>query len=160
VLTIHFLRLSPTLSFVRHYIPVSVQDAEKAKTSSNAKMHVLEDLLPIIDNFEIAAKSIKTETEAEEKINSSYQGLYRQVVDIFRGLGLEAVPTVGTQFDPEIHDGIMREENDDHDDGEVLEEFRKGFKFKDQLLRPAMVKVAVSSAPSRPQPEDVPTESD
>lgn len=141
-----------------------VQEADKQKTGANAKMHLLEDLLPLIDNFDMASKSIKTTTEGEEKIHSSYQGLYRQMVDIFRGLGLEAVPTTGAQFDPEIHDGVMREENDEVADGEVLEEFRKGFKYRDQLLRPAMVKVAVSNkpAPEAPAkgPEDIPTNSD
>jgi molecular chaperone GrpE len=111
-------------------------------------MNVLEDLLPLVDNFEMAAKSVITSTEGEEKINKSYQSLYRQMVDIFRGLGLEAVPTVGAQFDPEIHDGIMREENNDVEDGVVLEEFRKGFTYKEKLLRPAMVKVAVSNKPA------------
>lgn len=73
-----------------------VQDQEKAKSGAAGKARVLEQLLPVIDNFEIAGKSIKTETEGETKINDSYQSLYRQTVDIFRGLGLEAVPTVGT----------------------------------------------------------------
>lgn len=128
-------------------------DQEKAKSGAAGKARVLEQLLPVIDNFEIAGKSIKTETEGEEKINDSYQSLYRQTVDIFRGLGLEAVPTVGEKFDPEMHDGIMREENDDVPDGEVLEEFRKGFKYREELLRPAMVKVAVSSKPAEPAAE-------
>jgi molecular chaperone GrpE len=89
---------------------------------------------------------IKVTNEAEEKINTSYQGLYRQMVDIFRGMGLEAVPTVGTPFDPEMHDGIMKEDTQDEPDGTVLEEFRKGFKFLGKLMRPAMVKVAVNTA--------------
>lgn len=72
-----------------------IQDQEKSKSGAAAKSRVLEQLLPVIDNFEIAGKSIKTETEAEEKINESYQSLYRQTVDIFRNLGLEAVETVG-----------------------------------------------------------------
>ncbi|NJR42282.1 MAG: nucleotide exchange factor GrpE [Akkermansiaceae bacterium] len=75
-----------------------MQDQEKGKSGDAAKARVLEQLLPVIDNFEIAGKSIKTETEAEQKINESYQSLYRQTVDIFRGLGLEAVPTVGVQL--------------------------------------------------------------
>lgn len=91
---------------------------------------------------------LKPATEAEEKINASYQGLYRQMVDIFRGMGLEAVPTKGAMFDPELHDGIMKEETAEEADGAVLEEFRKGFTFSGKLLRPAMVKVAVNSSAS------------
>ncbi len=56
---------------------------------------------------------VKAETENEIKINNSYQGLYKQMVDIMRGLGIEAVPTTGTPFDPAIHDAIMREPNNE-----------------------------------------------
>lgn len=152
------------VSFVGHSADVDVQEADKQRAGSTARMNMLEDLLPLIDNFEMAGKSVKTSTEGEEKIYNSYQNLYRQMVEIFRGLGLEAVPTTGEQFDPEIHDGVMREENDDVTDGEVLEEFRKGFKYRDSLLRPAMVKVAVSNKPAaeaeKKKTEDAPTDAD
>lgn len=91
---------------------------------------------------------IQTQTEAEEKINQSYQGLYRGMVDTFKAMGLQAVPTVGVPFDPNMHDGVHREEVTDQPDGIVLEEYRKGFMFEDQLLRAAMVKVAVNSTPA------------
>jgi molecular chaperone GrpE len=70
------------------------------------------------------------------------QGLYKQMVDIMKGLGVDAVDTVGAAFDPELHEAIMREPNDEVPDGTVLTEFRKGFKMGDRLLRPAMVKVS------------------
>lgn len=78
------------------------------------------------------------------------QSLYKQMVDIIRALGVEAVPTTGTPFDPSIHDGIMREPSSEHPDGTVLMEFRKGFRIKDRLLRPAMVKVRTTRACSLP----------
>ncbi len=56
---------------------------------------------------------VKAETEGEIKINNSYQGLYKQFVDLLRSLGIEAVPTTGTPFDPAIHEAIMREPNDE-----------------------------------------------
>lgn len=70
------------------------------------------------------------------------QGVYKQMVEVFRSLGVEAVPGVGAPFDPEVHDAIMREENDEVPDGTVLKEFRRGFKLGSQLLRPAMVQVS------------------
>jgi molecular chaperone GrpE len=73
------------------------------------------------------------------------------MVDLFQGMGLQAVPTIGSPFDPELHDGIMKEETVDQADGTVLEEFRKGFTFSGKLLRPAMVKVAVNSSTSEGQ---------
>lgn len=79
-------------------------------------------------------------------IHAYLQSLYKQMVDIIRALGVEAVPTTGGAFDPMIHDAIMREPSSEHPDGTVLMEFRKGFRLKDKLLRPAMVKVR---APAR-----------
>ena len=64
------------------------------------------------------------------------------MVDTFRNLGVEAIPGVGHPFDPNFHDAIMQEPNDDVPDGTVLAEFRKGFKLGDKLLRAAMVKVS------------------
>ena len=69
------------------------------------------------------------------------QGVYKQMVEAFRYLGVEAVPGPGNLFDPEVHEAIMREENDDVPDGTVLKEFRRGFKLGNQLLRAAMVQV-------------------
>jgi len=61
------------------------------------------------------------------------------MVESFRGLGVEAVPGVGAPFDPELHEAIMREENDEVPDGTVLREFRRGFRLAGKLLRAAMV---------------------
>eukprot|EP01026_Neomeris_dumetosa_P061439 TRINITY_DN58004_c0_g1_i2.p1 TRINITY_DN58004_c0_g1~~TRINITY_DN58004_c0_g1_i2.p1 ORF type:complete len:368 (-),score=85.54 TRINITY_DN58004_c0_g1_i2:342-1445(-) len=116
--------------------------AEKADVANKERASLVEQLLPLVDNFELACGQIKTNTEAEQKINDSYQGLYRQMVDIFRGFGVTAVDTVGSPFDPEVHEAIMKEDNDDVPDGTVLEEFRKGFQIDGKLIRPAMVKVS------------------
>lgn len=63
-----------------------------------------------------------------------------------KGLGVDAVDTVGSPFDPELHEAIMREPSDDVPDGTVLMEFRKGFRMGERLLRPAMVKVSFTEA--------------
>ncbi len=63
------------------------------------------------------------------------------MVEAFRSLGVETVAGVGTPFDPEFHEAIMREERDDVPDGTVLKEFRRGFRLGSQLLRAAMVQV-------------------
>ncbi len=70
------------------------------------------------------------------------------MVDILKALGVEPVDTVGAAFDPELHEAIMREPNDDVPDGTVLLEFRKGFRMGERLLRPAMVKVSFTDSPS------------
>eukprot|EP00889_Picochlorum_renovo_P000426 jgi/Picre1/27456/NNA_000423.t1 len=126
--------------------------AEQDALKNSVKGDALLELLPLVDNFELAKQQLKIETEGEQKIDDAYQGLYKQMVELFRGLGLEAVPGVGSPFDPEVHEAIMREHSDEFDEGVVMEEFRKGFQFKERLLRPAMVKVAYK--------EDAPANSD
>jgi molecular chaperone GrpE len=93
---------------------------------------------------------------------SHLQGLYKQMVDIMKGLGVDTVDTVGAPFDPEFHEAIMREPNDEVPDGTVLLEFRKGFKMGERLLRPAMVKVSftenaapVASADTDSEPNSI-----
>ncbi|GIL91669.1 hypothetical protein Vretimale_9545 [Volvox reticuliferus] len=115
---------------------------ENIQLTDSVRGDVIKELLPIVDNFELARTQVKTETEGEAKINMSYQGLYKQMVDMMRSLGVEAVPTTGAPFDPAIHDAIMREPSNSHPDGTVLQEFRKGFSIGGKLLRPAMVKVS------------------
>lgn len=74
------------------------------------------------------------------------QGLYKQMVEAFKSLGVEAVPGVGEPFDPQFHDAIMREPSEDVPDGTVLQEFRRGFRLGSTLLRPGMVKASRSSS--------------
>lgn len=116
--------------------------SEQEDLKTKVRGDTLLELLPLIDNFDLAKQQLKIETEGEERIANAYDGLYKQMVELFRGLGLEATPGVGSEFDPEVHEAIMREHSDEFDDGIVSEEFRKGFSFKDRLLRAAMVKVA------------------
>lgn len=121
---------------------------ERETLTTNAKGDVISAMLPLIDNFELAKGNLKAETEGEKKIDAAYQGLYKQMVELFRGIGLETVPGVGAPFDPELHEAIMREANEDVPEGTVLEEFRRGFKLGDKLLRASMVKVSYSDAPA------------
>lgn len=120
---------------------------ERESLMSSVKGDTMSALLPLIDNFELAKSQLKPESDGEKKIDGAYQGLYKQMVELFRGLGLEAVPGAGEPFDPELHEAIMREASEDVPDGTILDEFRKGFRLGDRLLRPAMVKVSYSDAP-------------
>jgi molecular chaperone GrpE len=64
------------------------------------------------------------------------------MVDLLRRRGVTAIESVGAAFDPNIHQAVAHEVSSDHKEGEVMEEFRRGYKLGDRLLRPAMVKVA------------------
>lgn len=77
-------------------------EREKLSLVSNAQGEVVENLLPVLDNFERAKAQIKIETEGEEKINNSYQNIYKQFMEILGSLGVVAVETVGKPFDPMV----------------------------------------------------------
>ncbi|CAK9219142.1 unnamed protein product [Sphagnum jensenii] len=133
-------------------------ERDRLSTASNVRGEVIESLLPMVDNFERAKTSIKTETEGEQKIDNSYQGIYKQFVEIMKALGVVAVDTVGKEFDPKVHEAIMREESTVYAEGVVIEEFRRGFLIGDRLIRPAMVKVSAGPGPSSDS-ESVPSDS-
>ncbi|XP_015885577.3 uncharacterized protein LOC107420985 [Ziziphus jujuba] len=122
-------------------------EKERLTVRTNAQGEVIESLLPMVDNFERAKQQIKPETEKEIKIDASYQGIYKQFVEIMRSLHVAVVATVGKPFDPLLHEAIAREESHEFKEGIIIQEFRRGFLLGDRLLRPATVKV--SSGPGR-----------
>ncbi|XP_011047049.1 PREDICTED: grpE protein homolog, mitochondrial isoform X2 [Populus euphratica] len=126
-------------------------ERERLSLVTNAQGEVVENLLSVLDNFERAKTQIKTATEGEEKINNSYQNIYKQFMEILGSLGVVPVETVGKPFDPMLHEAIMREDSDELEEGTVLEEYRKGFKLGDRLLRPSMVKVSAGPGPVKPE---------
>ncbi|KAL0730090.1 hypothetical protein Bca4012_026183 [Brassica carinata] len=126
-------------------------ERERLNLVSNAQGEVVENLLAVLDNFERAKSQIKVETEGEEKVTNSYQSIYKQFVEIMGSLGVVTVETVGKQFDPMLHEAIMREDSAEYEEGIVLEEYRKGFLLGERLLRPSMVKVSAGPGPEKPQ---------
>nr|XP_016439955.1 PREDICTED: protein GrpE-like [Nicotiana tabacum] len=128
-------------------------EKERLTIRTNAQGEIIESLLPMVDNFERAKRQIKLETEMEKKIDASYQGIYKQFVEIMKSLRVAVVPTVGKPFDPALHEAVAREESQEFIDGIIIEEFRRGFLLGDRLLRPAMVKV--SAGPGKRIPSSV-----
>ncbi|KAL3357327.1 hypothetical protein AABB24_017829 [Solanum stoloniferum] len=126
-------------------------DRERASLVTNAQGEVVEKLLSVMDNFERAKMQIKVATEGEEKISNSYQSISKQFMEILGSLGVEPVETVGKPFDPLLHEAIMREDSSEFEEGVVLEEYRKGFRLGDRLLRPSMVKVSAGPGPAKPE---------
>jgi molecular chaperone GrpE len=115
---------------------------EKENLSSSAKGDFVKALLPVLDNFDLAEKNIKGETEGEQKILTGYQNMHKQLMEILSSQGLEAVPGVGAPFDPNSHEAIMREESEEAEEDTILEEFRKGYIIGGTLIRASMVKVS------------------
>jgi molecular chaperone GrpE len=99
----------------------------------------LKTLLPILDSFE---RALDARHPAKEEFRNGVELIYKQLEDALGKLGLRPVPAKGEQFDPHLHEAIEMVDASDAKDHEVLEELQRGYKLKERLLRPAMVKVA------------------
>ena len=106
-----------------------------------AAADVIKTLLPVIDSFE---RALQAKSEGGE-FRSGVELIYKQLQDALARLGVKAVPAKGEVFDPHYHEAIELVETTDAPDHQVIEELQRGYKFKDRLLRPAMVKVAKNS---------------
>ncbi|KAI3895284.1 hypothetical protein MKX03_011017 [Papaver bracteatum] len=132
-------------------------EKDRARLTSNTQVDLIESLLPLVDNFERAKQQCKPDTEKEEKLVTSYQGIYKQFVETMRSLNVAVIGTVGKQFDPSLHEAIAREESQQFRDGIIIQEVRRGFLLGDRVVRPAKVKV--SSGPGRQKPATTAEES-
>ncbi|WP_413163944.1 nucleotide exchange factor GrpE [Capilliphycus salinus ALCB114379] len=115
---------------------------EKEDLEIQIKCNTLKKLLPVIDNFERARSHIKPQSDSEMNIHKSYQGVYKQMVDSLKQLGVSAMRPEGEPFDPNLHEAVMREASDTHPEGTVIEELMRGYLLGERVLRHAMVKVA------------------
>jgi len=98
-------------------------------------------LLPVIDNFERALASFS----AEEKDGELYKGIemiFNQTVETFEKLGVKKIEALGCEFDPELHNAVMHIEDETVTDNTIVEEFQKGYTYRDKVIRYSMVKVA------------------
>ena len=108
-----------------------------------AGMEFVRELLPILDDFERARK---TEC-SDDSYRTGIELIYQRLQDVLKKLGLEPIEVApGTEFDPNLHQAVVRQETEEAPDHTILEEFQRGYNFKGKLLRPAMVKVAVKPA--------------
>lgn len=118
-------------------------DREKEEIREFAAMEAVRSLLPVLDDFERALQHECADKEYSRGIELIYQRFYETLTR----LGLEPIPAVGQKFDPYQHHAVETVESAAHEDHTVLEELRRGYNFRGRLLRPAMVRVAVSPAP-------------
>jgi molecular chaperone GrpE len=98
-------------------------------------------LLPILDSFE---RALQTGSERSE-FRSGVELIYKQLQDALQKLGLRPIPAKGEPFDPHLHEAIEMVDTTEAPDHQILEELQRGYKLKDRLLRPSMVKVARNS---------------
>ena len=120
---------------------------EKENLEQKSKKDIINKLLPVVDNFERARVQIKPSNEAEKTIQNSYQGVYKTLVDCLKRMGVSAMRPEGQQFDPNFHEAMLREPSNEYPEGTVIEQLMRGYMLGDQVLRHAMVKVAVPQEP-------------
>src|SRR5580692_748149 len=115
---------------------------ERADSRDYAISNTVEPFLGVMDNFQLALKADGT----KEQLRAGVELILKQMEDALKGLNVQIVETVGAQFDPRIHEALGSIETKEFPDHQVLEEIRRGYKIRDKLLRPAMVKIAVNPA--------------
>ena len=113
-------------------------ERERHEFRDYATGNVVEQFLPVVDNFELALKS----SGSAQQLRHGVELIVKQMEEILRQLQVQQVPTVGVQFDPRQHEALGTIERDDLPDQHVAEEVRRGYKLRERLLRPALVRVA------------------
>ena len=111
------------------------QDARDFATQS-----AVEPFLSVMDNFQLALKA----DGSAEQLRSGVELILKQMEEALRGLNVQAVESVGAQFDPRIHEALGSIETKEFPDHQVLEEIRRGYKIREKLLRPALVRIAAN----------------
>lgn len=113
-------------------------ERERAEFRDYATGNVVEKFLPVLDHFELALKA----TGSVEQLRSGVELIVKQMDEILRQMQVTPVPAVGEPFDPRVHEALGTVERDDLPDQSVAEEIRRGYRLRERLLRPSMVRVA------------------
>lgn len=112
-------------------------EREKQEYRDYAAASVVEQFLPVLDNFELALKA----TGSTEQLRSGVELIVKQMEEILRQMQVTAIPAVGEAFDPRHHEALGSVERADLPDQHIAEEIRRGYKIRERLLRPSMVRV-------------------
>ncbi|MBC8167576.1 MAG: nucleotide exchange factor GrpE [Bryobacteraceae bacterium] len=115
-------------------------ERERMEFAEYAGEMTIRALLPILDDFE---RALKAAGGAENELMRGIELIYTRLLEALRKQGLDPVSVDGAQFDPHQHEAIGSIESADHEEGSIVQEYQRGYKFKGRLLRPAMVQVAV-----------------
>ena len=127
------------------------QDDLKVQLVSKA----LTAILPIVDNFERARQQLKPESEEAQTLHRSYQGLYKQLVEVLKQQGVSPMRVVAQQFDPNLHEAVLREPSQEFNEDIITEELQRGYHLEGKVLRHALVKVSMGPGQQNSQePEE------
>jgi molecular chaperone GrpE len=114
---------------------------ERADSRDYTVTNTVEPFLGVMDNFQLALKADGT----AEQLRAGVELILKQMEDALKGLNVQAVETVGTQFDPRIHEALGSIETKEFPDHQVMEEIRRGYTIRGKLLRPALVRIAANA---------------
>ena len=129
------LRLRADFDNIRRRNQLDREAAEKYRAQT-----LLSDLLPVIDNFERALQ-VEATSEETASIVKGIEMVYRSLIEATEKEGLQIIKAEGEQFDPNVHQAVMQEQDSEKEPGVVLRELQKGYMLKDRVLRPTMVSV-------------------
>jgi len=129
------LRAQADFENYRRRVRLDQESAQKYRAQS-----LISDLLPALDNFERALQ-IEAKDEQTKSLLQGMEMVYRQVLQAMEKEGLEAIEAVGKEFDPTVHQAVMQVEDENYPSNIVVEVLQKGYKLKDRVIRPSMVKV-------------------
>ncbi|MEC3331690.1 nucleotide exchange factor GrpE [Bacillus cereus] len=129
------LRLQADFENYKRRVQMDKQAAEKYRAQS-----LVSEILPALDNFE-RAMQVEATDEQTKSLLQGMEMVHRQLLEALTKEGVEVIEAVGKQFDPNEHQAIMQVEDSEFESNAVVEEFQKGYKLKDRVIRPSMVKV-------------------
>ncbi|MGE5613753.1 MAG: nucleotide exchange factor GrpE [Bacillota bacterium] len=135
----YFDRLQRTAAEFDNYKKRSIK--EKEALYADAVADVVGAFIPVVDNVERALQAISLNDSAQS-LKEGVEMVYKQFRDILKNIGVEEIKAVGEQFDPNFHNAAMHVEDDSVGKNVVVEEFQKGYIYKDRVIRYSMVKVA------------------
>ena len=116
-------------------------ERERQQFAESAAVDIIEELLPLVDDLERALKA-EGGAEGRDAYRKGVELIHRQLNDILRKRGVRPIEALGADFDPHYHQAVSYEPAEGRREGEIVEDFRRGYLLGDRLLRPSMVKVA------------------
>lgn len=116
-------------------------EKEKSQMYEIGAKDIIEKMLPVVDNFERGLDAVKEE-DKEDPFIQGMEMVYKQLMTVLGELGVKPIEAVGKEFDPNLHNAVMHVEDEKAGENVVVEEFQKGYLYKEQVVRHSMVKVA------------------
>ena len=116
-------------------------DREKSQMYEVGAKDVIDKILPVVDNFERGLGAV-TEEEKEDPFVKGMEQIYKQLMTTLEGIGVKPIEAVGNEFDPDFHNAVIHVEDEEVGENIIVEEFQKGYMYRDSVVRHSMVKVA------------------